>query len=75
MYSVFLYCLFNAAVRISGSIVITEECRSYQLHTKSYASYFYQGEVHILLKLFWNISMDFEVTAQLLIRLFAFVRY
>jgi hypothetical protein len=47
----------------------------YQLHTKLYQISFFHDEVHTYMKLLGTISVDFDVTDQLLIRFSAFVRY
>jgi hypothetical protein len=47
----------------------------YQLDTKIYPISFSEGSVHIQTKQFGTIIVGFDVTDQLLIRLYAFVRY
>jgi hypothetical protein len=57
------------------SVVIIEAYRCYQLHTKFYPALFSRGYVHVKMKPLGTINGDFNVTGQLLIRVFALVRY
>jgi hypothetical protein len=59
---------------IELTVVTIESYQDYQLHTKFYPISS-QGQVHIEMELLGIISVGFDITDQLLIRLFAFVRY
>jgi hypothetical protein len=64
---------FTTATELT--VVIIEEYHRYQLYTKYCLIFFSQGEVHRCTELLGIISVGFDVTNQLLIRSFAFVRY
>jgi hypothetical protein len=55
-------------------VVIIVGYHWYQIHTKCYWISFSQGSVHTKMKLLGIISVGFDVTDQLLIRLLAFIR-
>jgi predicted membrane channel-forming protein YqfA (hemolysin III family) len=60
---------------IKLTVVIIGGYHCYQVDTKFYPISFPQGQGHTEMKLLGIINVGFDVTDQLLIRYFAFVRY
>jgi hypothetical protein len=60
-------------IKLTVVIIVGYHC--YQFHTKFYPISFSQSLSPYIDKLLWIISVDLNVTDQLLIRSFAFIRY
>jgi hypothetical protein len=71
--SLLLYQFTRRMIKLNAVIILGN--RGYELHTKLFPTSFSQDEVHIQMKLLRIISVGFDVTDQLLIRSFAFVKY
>jgi hypothetical protein len=69
-----LLCQFTRRV-IKLTAIIIVGYHFYLLHTKFYHISFLHGYAHTQMKLLRTISVDFDVTYQLLIRFSAFFRY
>jgi hypothetical protein len=70
--SLLLYLFTRRIIKLTVVIIVGYHC--HQLHTKFYPISFSQGEVHAQMKLLGIISVGFDITDQLLISFFAFVR-